>query len=154
MDVMSSNEHILSLCFFPMLPPLLKSWLLLSRKPLLFTLPPLPSVWMGITSALLWQGGFARQLLEFKSWISHLVRSAFKLLHFSEDVAAGWFLTPWKNISCFHAQIERGKKTVPVVGNPAVCVCSCVLKSVYCVWVLKGQENSCSKGIYGMSFHL
>lgn len=95
----SSNGHIglvcTSLALSSFLPPLLESWNLLSCKPLLFTSLPLPSVWMGITSARLWQGGSALLLLESKSWISHLVRSAFKLLHFSEDVAAGWFLTPW-----------------------------------------------------------
>lgn len=68
-------------------------WRAGTSSPLLTSLP-LPSVWMGVTSAQLWQGGSARLLLESKSWISHLVRSAFKLLHFSEDVAAGWFLTP------------------------------------------------------------
>lgn len=62
---------------------------------LLFTsLPFLGVVWMGITSARLWQRGSARLPLESRSWISHLVRSAFKLLYFSEHAAAGWFLTP------------------------------------------------------------
>lgn len=105
MDVWSSKVHCGFLLYsqfslsFP--SPLLEMWNLLSCKPLLCPLHPLPS--RPVPSVWEWEArlrGYDRVAWLCCCWnpnheyhILCVVR--FKLLHFSEDVAAGWFLTPW-----------------------------------------------------------